>query len=45
VLVSPHAAAVTERFWERETALIVDNIRRYLAGTPLANVVDVEAGY
>jgi phosphoglycerate dehydrogenase-like enzyme len=45
VLVSPHVSAVTSRFWERETALIVDNIRRYLAGAPLTNVVDLEAGY
>jgi len=45
VLVSPHVSAVTNRFWERETALIVDNIRRYLAGAPLVNVVDLEAGY
>ena len=45
VLVSPHVAAVTARFWERETGLIVDNIRRYLAGSPLANTVDPEAGY
>jgi phosphoglycerate dehydrogenase-like enzyme len=45
VLVSPHVAAVTTRFWERETGLIVENVRRYLAGAPLANVVDLEAGY
>jgi phosphoglycerate dehydrogenase-like enzyme len=45
VLVSPHVSAVTTRFWERETALIVDNIKRYLAGAPLTNVVDLEAGY
>jgi phosphoglycerate dehydrogenase-like enzyme len=45
VLVSPHVSAVTNRFWERETALIVDNIRRYLAGAPLTHVVDLEAGY
>ena len=45
VLMSPHVSAVTGRFWERETALIVDNIRRYLAGAPLTHVVDLEAGY
>jgi phosphoglycerate dehydrogenase-like enzyme len=45
VLVSPHVSAVTDRFWERETALIVDNIKRYLAGARLVNVVDLEAGY
>jgi len=45
VLVSPHAAAVTARFWERETGLIVENIKRYLAGSTLINTVDPEAGY
>lgn len=45
VLISPHAAAVSARFWERETGLIVENIRRYLAGAALANVVDPEAEY
>ena len=45
VLVSPHVSGVTTGFWERETALIVDNIRRYLEGAPLTNVVDLEAGY
>lgn len=45
VLVSPHVGAVTDRFWERETGLILRNIRRYLAGGPLENVVDLDAGY
>jgi phosphoglycerate dehydrogenase-like enzyme len=45
VLMSPHVSAVTSRFWERETALIVGNIRRYLAGAPLTNLVYLEAGY
>jgi len=45
VLVSPHVSAVSGRFWERETALIVGNIRSHLAGAPLTNLVDLEAGY
>src|SRR4029077_5134841 len=45
VLVSPHVSAVTARFWEREMGLILDNVRRYLAGERLRNVVDLEAGY
>jgi phosphoglycerate dehydrogenase-like enzyme len=45
VLVSPHVSPVTDRFWERETALILENLRRYLAGAPLANLVDLDAGY
>lgn len=45
VLVSPHVAGVSDRFWERETALMVENISRYLRGRRLRNVVDLEAGY
>lgn len=45
VLVTPHVSAVSGGFWRRETALIVENIRRYCAGRRLRNVVDPEAGY
>jgi len=45
VLITPHVSAVTARFWDRETALILDNVRRYLGGERLVNVVDLEAGY
>jgi phosphoglycerate dehydrogenase-like enzyme len=45
VLVSPHRAGDHED-WPRDVvALFVDNLRRYLAGEPLRNVVDVELGY
>lgn len=45
VLVSPHVSAVSDRFWERETALVTDNIRRYRRGARLKNLVDLKAGY
>jgi phosphoglycerate dehydrogenase-like enzyme len=45
VLITPHVSATTPRFWERETALLLDNVARYLAGQPLRNVVDPAAGY
>jgi phosphoglycerate dehydrogenase-like enzyme len=45
VLVSPHVSAVSDRFWERETALLVENVRRYRRGARLRNLVDLEAGY
>lgn len=45
VLVSPHVSAVSDRFWERETALLVDNIGRYRRGAKLKNLVDLQAGY
>jgi phosphoglycerate dehydrogenase-like enzyme len=45
VLVSPHRAGDHEG-WERDVvALFVDNLRRFVAGQPLRNVVDVELGY
>jgi phosphoglycerate dehydrogenase-like enzyme len=45
VLILPHVSGTTDRFWGRETELIVDNVRRYLAGEPLRNVVDKAIGY
>ena len=45
VLVSPHVSPVTDQFWEREAGLILENIRRYLAGATLVNLVDLDAGY
>lgn len=45
VLVMPHVSATTDRFWERQAALIVENLRRYEAGEPLRNTVDLDAGY
>jgi len=45
VVITPHAGAVSPRFWERETPLLIENLRRYLDGRPLVNVVDKEMGY
>jgi len=45
VLVHPHVAAVTPRYWEREQALVLDNWARYREGRELVNVVDLGAGY
>lgn len=45
VCITPHVAGLSPRFWERETSLIIENTRRYLAGQPLLNVVDKGAGY
>lgn len=44
-LLTPHVSSYTHAFWERESALILDNLERYLAGRPLRNVVDKRAGY
>ena len=45
VLVSPHRAGDHEE-WEADVvALFVENLRRFVAGEPLRNVVDVGLGY
>jgi len=46
VILSPHASGFSpERNADRRTELFCENLRRYLAGEPLLNLVDREAGY
>lgn len=45
VLVTPHVSAVSPQQWRRGLELFEDNWRRWHAGTPLRNVVDLDAGY
>lgn len=45
VLLTPHTGSITPAFWERETSLILENVRRYLAGEPLENAVNKSGGY
>jgi phosphoglycerate dehydrogenase-like enzyme len=42
VIVTPHVSGATARFFDD---LVVENVRRYLAGEQLLNVVDPERGY
>jgi phosphoglycerate dehydrogenase-like enzyme len=43
--ITPHVSAVTRRFWDRQMDLILENLARYRAGTPMRNVVDRAKGY
>jgi len=45
VLVSPHSASTSDRENERLTDLFCDNLRRFLSGQPLRNVLDVSRLY
>jgi phosphoglycerate dehydrogenase-like enzyme len=45
VIITPHASWASRRFGERSAELFLDNLGRYLSGTPLRNLVDMEAGY
>jgi phosphoglycerate dehydrogenase-like enzyme len=45
VLVSPHSASTSDRENRRITDLFLDNLRRWLDGRPLRNVLDPELLY
>jgi phosphoglycerate dehydrogenase-like enzyme len=45
ILITGHTAAATPRLWERGIELLLDNVRRFLAGEELRNVVNTKAGY
>ena len=45
VLVSPHSASTSDRENAHLTDLFCDNLRRFLAGEPLRNVLDAHALY
>lgn len=44
-ILSPHVGGFTPHYDDRVTDLFVENLRRYLAGEPLLNVVNRDLGY
>jgi len=45
VIITPHNSWISEMRNERRYNIIYENLRRYMAGESLMNVVDVERGY
>jgi glyoxylate/hydroxypyruvate reductase A len=45
VLISPHSGSTSDRENERLTELFCENLRRFLAGEPLLNVLNLETLY
>ncbi|HEX4168775.1 MAG TPA: D-2-hydroxyacid dehydrogenase [Bryobacteraceae bacterium] len=45
VIITPHIAGRSDRDEERMTGTIEENLRRFIAGKPLVNVVDKSKGY
>ncbi len=45
VFVTPHVAGVSLQYRERAVALLIDNLQRYVKGTPLINLYHPENGY
>ncbi len=45
VIITPHVASNSDQQRERYVLLVAENLRRYVAGEALLNVVDIERGY
>ena len=45
VLITPHTSAGTDKSLHRGVELFCRNLRAYLDGRPLVNVIDWERGY
>lgn len=45
IIITPHISGWTTRYDELATQLFADNLRRYMAGEKLYNVVDTTLGY
>jgi len=45
VLITAHLAGTTPRFFDRVLVFIAENVRLYLSGKPVRNLVDLETGY
>jgi phosphoglycerate dehydrogenase-like enzyme len=45
VLISPHTGGWTPRYLERTWPIFIENVRRYVNGSPLINRIDVTARY
>ena len=45
VIITPHISGLSLRYDERAAMVFEENLRRYLQGQPLCNVVEKERGY
>jgi phosphoglycerate dehydrogenase-like enzyme len=45
VIITPHISSQTVEARQRMAAVAIENVRRYVAGEKLLNVVDLKAGY
>jgi len=45
LFITPHTSAVSDRLWQRETALLVELLELWFSGREMKNVVDLARGY
>ena len=43
--ITPHISGVTDHLWERQIALLMENLKRWFGGRKLLNRVDLKRGY
>ncbi len=45
VIITPHVSGTSQHYWDAATPLLCENVRRYLTGAPLLNLVNKALGY
>jgi phosphoglycerate dehydrogenase-like enzyme len=45
VMITPHTSGISDRIWQRQTELLIDNLGRWFRDEPLRNRVDLARGY
>lgn len=45
IFITPHVSAASERMWERQMQLLMENLERWFGGRELINRVDLNRGY
>lgn len=45
VIITPHVAGSTPYYWERAVSVFIENLKRFIAGKELINIVDKTKGY
>jgi phosphoglycerate dehydrogenase-like enzyme len=45
VLLTPHVSGLGPDYWERAAAIFARHLCAFVAGEPLENLVDKQAGY
>jgi phosphoglycerate dehydrogenase-like enzyme len=45
LFITPHVSAVSDRLWERQGDLVMENLERWFSGRELVNRIDLARGY
>jgi D-2-hydroxyacid dehydrogenase (NADP+) len=45
LFITPHTSGVSDRLWQKETALLMDLLERWFSGREMFNVVELSCGY